>query len=146
MRTIFSLAPFHGFLLVCEPWFLTTQSSLASILSFIIPLISLRGVPIVSSVMKKGVLSALPLLATGVAAQQSGYGQCGGTGYTGETSCTAGFTCQSENAYYYQCVPGTVTSSSPTTSTPVVATTTSISSVDSLHPLSRGWSCPWAGS
>lgn len=32
------------------------------------------------------------------------YGQCGGSGYTGCTSCASGSTCQEENAYYSQCV------------------------------------------
>lgn len=34
----------------------------------------------------------------------SAYGQCGGTGYTGCTSCASGTTCTEQNAYYYQCV------------------------------------------
>lgn len=34
----------------------------------------------------------------------SAYGQCGGTGYTGCTSCASGTTCAEQNAYYYQCV------------------------------------------
>lgn len=32
------------------------------------------------------------------------YGQCGGTGYTGCTTCASGSTCTVQNAYYYQCV------------------------------------------
>lgn len=32
------------------------------------------------------------------------YGQCGGTGFTGCTTCASGSTCTVENAYYYQCV------------------------------------------
>jgi hypothetical protein len=52
------------------------------------------------------------LFATSVAfsvanAQVAAYGQCGGTTYTGVTSCTAGFYCTSYNPYYYQCIPGT---------------------------------------
>lgn len=38
---------------------------------------------------------------TGVA----GYGQCGGTGYTGSTTCVSGYTCTYSNAYYSQCLP-----------------------------------------
>jgi hypothetical protein len=32
------------------------------------------------------------------------YGQCGGTGWLGSTTCEAGSTCQSNSAYYSQCV------------------------------------------
>lgn len=45
-------------------------------------------------------------LAVAVAAQQSPYGQCGGSSYAGPTSCTAGYICTSYNPYYYQCIPG----------------------------------------
>lgn len=33
------------------------------------------------------------------------YGQCGGTGYTGSTTCVSGYTCTYSNAYYSQCIP-----------------------------------------
>lgn len=85
--------------------------------------------------MRQGLVSALALLVASATAQQSAYGQCGGTGYTGVTSCTAGYVCSSENPYYYQCVAGTATSSAATTSTSTVVKTTSTSSVVSLHPL-----------
>lgn len=32
------------------------------------------------------------------------YGQCGGTGYTGCTTCASGSTCTEQNDYYYQCL------------------------------------------
>jgi hypothetical protein len=32
------------------------------------------------------------------------YGQCGGTGYTGPTSCAAGSTCTYSNQWYSQCL------------------------------------------
>lgn len=36
---------------------------------------------------------------------QTKYGQCGGTGYTGITTCVSGTTCQAISApYYYQCL------------------------------------------
>jgi len=35
---------------------------------------------------------------------QTHYGQCGGTGYTGPTSCASPYTCQYSNAYYSQCL------------------------------------------
>ncbi|KIK68801.1 carbohydrate-binding module family 1 protein [Collybiopsis luxurians FD-317 M1] len=33
------------------------------------------------------------------------YGQCGGIGWTGPTSCVAGYTCSVTNPYYSQCIP-----------------------------------------
>ncbi|KAJ6256613.1 hypothetical protein Dda_8478 [Drechslerella dactyloides] len=36
---------------------------------------------------------------------QSAWGQCGGIGWTGPTSCVSGYTCSVNNAYYSQCVP-----------------------------------------
>lgn len=45
--------------------------------------------------------SAPASTATGTVAQ---YGQCGGIGWTGATSCVSGFTCQVINDYYYQCL------------------------------------------
>lgn len=80
----------------------------------------------------KGLVSSFSLLAATVAAQQSPYGQCGGSGYTGDTSCSAGYTCTSYNPYYAQCVPGTAsataTSSSAVSATSSVKTTTTASS------------------
>lgn len=80
----------------------------------------------------KGLVSSFSLLAATVAAQQSPYGQCGGSGYTGDTSCSAGYTCTSYNPYYAQCVPGTASataaSSSAVSATSSVGTTTTASS------------------
>lgn len=43
----------------------------------------------------------------GVAAAQNGaYGQCGGSGWAGATTCISGYSCQYFNEYYSQCVPG----------------------------------------
>ncbi|KAG8922319.1 hypothetical protein FRC02_011945 [Tulasnella sp. 418] len=36
---------------------------------------------------------------------QTAYGQCGGQGWNGPTSCVSGFKCQSNGQYYSQCVP-----------------------------------------
>ncbi|KIK68802.1 carbohydrate-binding module family 1 protein [Collybiopsis luxurians FD-317 M1] len=33
------------------------------------------------------------------------YGQCGGIGWTGPTSCVAGYKCSATNPYYSQCIP-----------------------------------------
>ncbi|PQE18271.1 putative 1,4-beta-D-glucan cellobiohydrolase C protein [Rutstroemia sp. NJR-2017a WRK4] len=49
------------------------------------------------------------LLATGVSAQGAAYAQCGGTGWSGSTSCVSGYVCTYSNPYYSQCLPGTAT-------------------------------------
>ncbi|TEY38149.1 hypothetical protein BOTCAL_0494g00030 [Botryotinia calthae] len=55
------------------------------------------------------------------------YGQCGGSGFSGSATCVSGTVCQSQNAFYYQCVAGAATamsaSSSSTSSVPLVTTT-----------------------
>jgi endoglucanase len=38
-------------------------------------------------------------------ATQTVYGQCGGSGWTGATTCAAGSTCKAENQWYSQCLP-----------------------------------------
>jgi endo-1,4-beta-xylanase len=37
-------------------------------------------------------------------AQQARWGQCGGIGWTGATSCQSPYTCQKLNDWYYQCL------------------------------------------
>ncbi|KAJ3026806.1 hypothetical protein HDV00_011586 [Rhizophlyctis rosea] len=63
---------------------------------------------------------ALPLLAGLVSAQSAAYGQCGGSGWTGATTCVSG------NAWYSQCLPGGGASNPTTTkaATTTVKTTT----------------------
>ncbi|KAF4616422.1 hypothetical protein D9613_008471 [Agrocybe pediades] len=65
----------------------------------------------------------LGLTAVSVRGQSPVYGQCGGQGWTGATTCASGSTCVVSNPYYSQCLPGssggggggspTTTSSSP---------------------------------
>lgn len=87
----------------------------------------------------KGLVSSLSMLAvaSSVTAQASAYAQCGGTGYTGSTSCVSGYTCTAYNDYYAQCVAGTASATAAPTSvksSSSVKTTTSAaaSSVKSL--------------
>jgi mannan endo-1,4-beta-mannosidase len=70
--------------------------------------------------------SVLLLLAVSAAGQQQAWGQCGGIGYSGASSCVDGYFCTSYNPYYYQCYPGTSVGavSSTTTSSPTTITTT----------------------
>ena len=71
---------------------------------------------------------AATILAGTVAAQQSLWGQCGGIGYSGPTSCTSGSTCTTQNAYYAQCVPGTATAAPTTIQTSTVRVSASTTS------------------
>ncbi|KAJ7624134.1 hypothetical protein B0H17DRAFT_963972 [Mycena rosella] len=69
---------------------------------------------------------AFPFLALAVPvalAQAPVWGQCGGSGWTGSTSCVAGATCTFSNSYYSQCLPstgGTTTVATTTTSAPPI--------------------------
>lgn len=63
------------------------------------------------------------------AATVSAYGQCGGQGWTGGTTCVSGYTCTYSNPYYSQCLAGaagTTTKAAATTAktTAKAATTT----------------------
>ena len=49
---------------------------------------------------------------TAVLAAVQPYGQCGGQGYTGETTCAEGWGCKQWNNYYSQCLEG-VSDSAP---------------------------------
>ncbi|KAH6716211.1 glycoside hydrolase family 5 protein, partial [Leptodontidium sp. MPI-SDFR-AT-0119] len=66
-----------------------------------------------------------------VYSQADPWGQCGGLGFGGPTTCTVGYYCYYNNPYYSQCIPGTgssVSSSSSKTSTTLstqVSTSTS---------------------
>lgn len=66
------------------------------------------------------------LFVAPVLAQSPLYGQCGGTGWTGSTTCVSGATCVYSNAWYSQCVPG---SSNPNPTTTRIATTRPVTTV-----------------
>ncbi|KAL3455759.1 1,4-beta-D-glucan cellobiohydrolase C, partial [Aspergillus heterothallicus] len=70
-------------------------------------------------------LAALALLLPAIQAQQTLYGQCGGNGWTGATSCVAGAACSTVNEWYAQCLPAATTSTTLTTTTSSTTTTTS---------------------
>ncbi|KAF4565609.1 hypothetical protein EYR36_002183 [Pleurotus pulmonarius] len=53
------------------------------------------------------------------------YGQCGGSGWTGETSCASGSSCISQNEWYSQCIPGAAAPSSTATTASSTRATTS---------------------
>ncbi|KAH6649055.1 endoglucanase II [Truncatella angustata] len=83
----------------------------------------------------KSIVMAVLALAGGSLAQQSAWGQCGGIGWTGSTTCVAGYICSKVNDYYSQCVTGggysrieVSTTTSQTTTTSSAASSTSTSS------------------
>ncbi|KAJ7066705.1 endoglucanase [Mycena amicta] len=76
--------------------------------------------------------AALAIVASPVLATVPVFGQCGGTGYTGDTVCAAGTVCTVLNAFFFQCLaPSSTTSPSGPTST-----------VTSSAPASSGTNCP----
>jgi cellulose 1,4-beta-cellobiosidase len=97
--------------------------------------------------------AALLALVTSAMAQSPIYGQCGGKGWSGSTSCAAGSTCTYSNDYYSQCLPGSAggssssTSTRTTTSTSVTSTATggSTGTATSTGSTSTGTTVPTAG-
>jgi cellulose 1,4-beta-cellobiosidase len=77
-------------------------------------------------VLKLGLVSLV--LAVPALAQAPLYGQCGGTGWTGPTTCVAGATCVKQNNWFSQCMPG------GTTTPPVTTTTTTKPPVTTQPP------------
>ncbi|TFK76897.1 glycoside hydrolase family 3 protein [Pluteus cervinus] len=75
---------------------------------------------------------AFLLLAGVVAAQQPVWGQCGGIGWTGATTCASGSFCQYSNDWYSQCVPGSASTSAP--APPPTTTTRSTSQTSGPTP------------
>ncbi|KAH8594725.1 glycoside hydrolase superfamily [Bisporella sp. PMI_857] len=66
-------------------------------------------------------------------AQGAAYAQCGGQGFTGPTTCVAGYTCTYSNQWYSQCLPGTAatTTGIPTLTSTVPGSTPTSTSVPS---------------
>jgi endoglucanase len=64
--------------------------------------------------MKSTFFALAAMTAAGSAsASVAGYGQCGGSNWTGESSCASGFSCQKQNDWYSQCVPGSAAATKP---------------------------------
>ncbi|KAA1469381.1 cellulase CEL6B [Dentipellis sp. KUC8613] len=91
---------------------------------------------------KFAALASFVTLISAVQAQSPIYGQCGGQGWTGPTTCAAGSTCVVSNPYYSQCLPGSNTpppvSSSTPVSSPSGSSTSSAPSGTSSSPPSAG--------
>ncbi|CDO75179.1 hypothetical protein BN946_scf184866.g20 [Trametes cinnabarina] len=79
--------------------------------------------------------TALAVLIPLVLAQSPEWGQCGGIGWTGATTCVAGTVCTVLNSYYSQCLPGSA-SSSPG-STPSTPSSTPSPTASGLHTLAK---------
>ncbi|OHF01587.1 cellulase [Colletotrichum orchidophilum] len=77
-------------------------------------------------------LVSLGALIGAVSAQAGPWAQCGGSGWTGATTCVSGYICIISNQWYSQCLPGSATPSASTTlvtaSTTLVTKTTSTAS------------------
>ncbi|TDZ54796.1 putative pectate lyase E [Colletotrichum trifolii] len=56
--------------------------------------------------MKTSALLSLSALGAVAVSQATLYGQCGGSGWTGPTTCVSGATCVSYNEWYSQCIAG----------------------------------------
>lgn len=55
------------------------------------------------------------LAASGVTAQQSLWGQCGGQNWNGAKTCVSGSYCFEQNPWYHQCIPGSGPTTAPAT-------------------------------
>jgi len=84
---------------------------------------------------------ALAFFAT-VNAQQSAWGQCGGQGWAGPTTCVSGYTCNAQNQYYSQCIPGSASAPAPT-SKPPSTIPSSTSTATGGTPTSSGSELPY---
>ncbi|EGX51798.1 hypothetical protein AOL_s00043g817 [Orbilia oligospora ATCC 24927] len=62
-------------------------------------------------------ISLILAFATQVLAQAQPWGQCGGNGWTGPTSCVSGWCCQASNEWYSQCIQGSCGGGATTTTT-----------------------------
>ncbi|KAK6333771.1 hypothetical protein TWF730_003954 [Orbilia blumenaviensis] len=73
--------------------------------------------------MKRSKFLSFVALATAVSGQQAAYGQCGGQGWTGLTTCIAGYTCVYSNDWYSQCLPGSAATTASTKTTTISSST-----------------------
>ncbi|KAH6679912.1 hypothetical protein F5X68DRAFT_212353, partial [Plectosphaerella plurivora] len=70
------------------------------------------------------------------------WARCGGIGFTGPTTCVAGWTCVRSNDWYSQCLQSAATSTPPTTTLPpTVAPTTTTHPAPPSSTASDGGEC-----
>lgn len=97
-------------------------------------------------------LLALASLLPVAFAQAPQWGQCGGIGWSGATTCVSGSTCTAQNAYYSQCIPGAAAPGStsagsttrPASTTSAGSTTRPASTSTGSAPASTGTAVPSA--
>jgi len=80
-----------------------------------------------------------------VAAQAPIYGQCGGQGWTGATTCASGSSCVVSNPYYSQCLPSTPGGGGTTSVSTTVTVPTSSPASSSTASAPIGSQTPAAG-
>ncbi|KAI0056052.1 hypothetical protein BV25DRAFT_1921291 [Artomyces pyxidatus] len=78
------------------------------------------------------------LASTAAYAQSPLWGQCGGSGWNGATTCVSGATCTYENPYYSQCLPSSSSGGSTVSSQSISSTATSTSSSTPLPTYGAG--------
>ncbi|KAI0316505.1 hypothetical protein OF83DRAFT_1164319 [Amylostereum chailletii] len=89
----------------------------------------------------KYTLACLVCFAVSVTAQSSAWGQCGGIGWAGSTTCVPGYTCTVSNEYYSQCLPGTASNTpapAPTTTAIVSGSATNAPTTTIAAPTPTG--------
>ncbi|KAF8079251.1 CEL4a mannanase [Lyophyllum atratum] len=87
-------------------------------------------------------LVVLALAVSPTLAAQPLYAQCGGIGWTGDTTCVSGAICIKQNDYYSQCLPGSTTApptTAPPTTTKTTTTTKPTTTTTSPPPASTGF-------
>jgi len=76
--------------------------------------------------MKFSRIASASVVVAAASGQQVEWGQCGGQGWTGATTCVSGTVCTVQNPFYSQCLPGTAPP--PPAPTTVKSTTTLVTS------------------
>ncbi|KAJ7203800.1 endoglucanase [Mycena pura] len=67
-------------------------------------------------------LAILAVLLSSVRGQSAVWGQCGGEGWTGATTCVSGSVCTVLNDFFSQCIPGTAASTTVATTSSATVT------------------------
>ncbi|THV07801.1 cellulase CEL6B [Dendrothele bispora CBS 962.96] len=91
----------------------------------------------ITSVSLLALVSFIPFAV----AQSPQWGQCGGIGWSGATTCVSGSSCTVVNPYYSQCIPG---SNAPPPSSTVAPTTSRPGSSSTSAPAPTGTTTPSA--
>ncbi|KAJ7903158.1 CEL4a mannanase [Mycena leptocephala] len=89
--------------------------------------------------MMRVTLLTFALSLTSALGQAVEWGQCGGINWTGATTCVSGTVCTVINAYYFQCLPGTATTTVSTTAVPPPTSTSSAPTSTASAPASTGF-------